>query len=160
MICKPCFSKNLVKSGFTSLGRQKFFCKDCKKSQLISDNRIKYDDKVKKIAMILLSESNNYRRIARILNKIFGTKISYQLIIYWVQKTVNKMPQNTDNNRVSRDIAIVEIDELYTFFKKNPSKQEFGLLLTETACVCLHFGQVQERKLQQEGFLRKSHTTK
>jgi hypothetical protein len=70
------------------------------------------------------------------------------------------MPQNTDNNRVSRDIAIVEIDELYTFFKKNPSKQEFGLLLTETACVCLHFGQVQERKLQQEGFLRKSHTTK
>ena len=110
--------------------------------------------------MILFSESNNYRRIARILNKVFGVNISYQLIVYWVQKKVSEMPENTYNNKISRDIAIVEMDELYTFFKNEKIASEFGLLWTETACVCLHFGSVLEMKSPQDAFLKKSLTIK
>ena len=116
--------------------------------------------KIIRMAMILFSESNNYRRSARILNKVFGVNISYQLIVYWVQKVVDQMPQNINENKVSRDIEIVEMDELYTFFKNEKIVSEFGLLWTETRCVCLHFGSALEIKSQQDAFLTKSRTIK
>ena len=97
MICKHCSSKNLIKQGFTKLKKQKFLCKDCKKFQLLhSDNRKKYDERIIQTALILFSEGNNYRRTARILNKIFSTKISYQLIIHWIKNKVEQLPENTD----------------------------------------------------------------
>ncbi len=143
MICKHCSSRNLIKQGVSKIQKQKFFCKDCEKYQINSkDNRKKYDEKIINTALILFSEGNNYRRIARILNKIFLTKISYQLVIHWVKNKVAKLPENISQNEVSRQIEIVEMDELYTFFKKKKNRSEYGLLLTETACVCLHFGQV------------------
>ena len=140
MICKHCSSKTLIKRGFTKLKKQKFFCKNCKKFQLLrSDQRKKYDEKVIQTALILFSEGNNYRRIARILSKIFNKKISYQLIIKWIKNKVATLPLNTSKNEASRQIEIIEMDELYTFFKNEKKRPEFGLLLTETRCVCLHF---------------------
>jgi insertion element IS1 protein InsB len=143
MLCKHCSSKNLVKKGFTKLKKQKFFCKNCERNQLKTDDRQKYDDKIIQTAMILFSEGNNYRRTARILSKIFQKKIYYQTIIKWVKKKVAQLPENTEENKEKRDIAIIEMDELYTYIKKNlktgDSKQEYGLLLTATTCVCLHF---------------------
>lgn len=61
------------------------------------------------------------------------------MIIHWIQKEVDKMPENISKNAVSRDIEIVEMDELWTFFKKKAVTSEYGLLLTETASVCLVF---------------------
>jgi transposase-like protein len=72
--CRFCNSKNLVKSAFIK-GKQRFLCKDCKRKQLIKDGRQKYDQKTIQTAMILFSEGNNYRRIARILNKIYDINI-------------------------------------------------------------------------------------
>ena len=156
MKCKNCESKNLVKRGFTKLKKQIFLCKDCKKHQIFSkDSRKKYDEKIIQTAFILFSEGNNYRRIARILSKIFNKKISYQLIIHWIQKKADEMPENINKNQISCDIEIVEMDELWTFFKKKVVTSAYGLLLTETACVCLHFGSVQGMKFRQEEFGKK-----
>ena len=95
--------------------------------------------KIIRTAFILFSEGNNYRTIARILNKIYRKKISYQLVVHWIQKKTMQMPENTEQNDKSQNIAVIEMDELYTYFKKNGIRSEYGLLLTETACVCLHF---------------------
>jgi transposase len=157
--CRFCNAEKLVKHAFIN-GKQRYICRVCGRNQLEKDGRQKYDEEVVKTAFILFSEGNNYRAIARILNKVFRVNISYQLVIYWVQKKVSEIPENTDNNRVSRDVAIVEMDELYTFFKNEKIKSEFGLLLTETRSICLHFGPALEQKSPQEGFLKKSHITK
>ena len=156
--CGLCRAEKLVKHAFIH-GKQRYKCKVCGRNQLAKDGRQKYDEKVIKTAFILLSEGNNYRAIARILSKVFGRKVYYQTVIKWAQNAVNKMPENTDNNRVSRDISIIEMDELYTFFKNEKIVSEFGLLLTETRSICLHFGSVLEQKFPQDVFLKKSHTT-
>jgi hypothetical protein len=36
-----------------------------------------------------------------------------------------------------RQFFILELDELYTYIKKNRIKSEYGLLLIETGCVLL-----------------------
>ncbi len=157
--CKFCNSENLVKHAKIK-GNQRFLCKNCHKHQINQDNRKKYDEKVIQTAFLLFSEGNNYRRTARILNKIFNIKISYQLIVHWVKNKVAKLPQETLQNKVSRDIEIVEMDELYTCFKNGKKRPEFGLLLTETALICLHFGSALETKFQQKESLKKSHIIK
>ncbi len=155
MICKDCNLKT-IKRGFTSLKKQKFLCKNCKKSYTEGDDkRKKYDEKIIQTAFILFNEGNNYRRIARILSKIFNQKIYYQTIIKWIQKKVDEMPEKVSKNATSSDIEIVEMDELWTFFKKKAITSEFGLLLTETASVCLHFGSDQVMKFRQEEFGKK-----
>lgn len=143
--CKFCGSENLVKKGFVR-GNQRFKCKNCKREQLEKDGRQKYSQKIIKTAFILFSEGNNYRTIARILSKVFRKKISYQLVIHWIRNKVVQMPENTIENDKKREIAVVEMDELYTFFKKKRITSEYGLLLTETACVCLYFTSVMETK--------------
>ena len=157
--CRFCNSEKLVKHAFIN-GKQRYKCRVCGRNQLKRDGRQKYDEKVVKHAFILFSEGNNYRAIARILNKVFGVNISYQLIVFWVKKAVDKMPENTYNKKVSRDITIIEMDELYTFFKNEKIRSEFGLLLTETHSICLHFGSVQGQKSLQEEFLTKFRTIK
>jgi transposase-like protein len=143
--CKFCGSENLVKNGFVH-GNQRFKCKNCKKEQLEKDGRQKYSQKVIKTAFILFSEGNNYRTTAKILSKVFRKKISYQLVIHWIRNKVAQMPENPVQNDKSRNIAVVEMDELYTYFKKKRITSEFGLLLTETHCVCLHFTSATETK--------------
>jgi transposase-like protein len=158
-ICRFCKSKNIIKHSIIK-GKQRYECKKCGKYQLEKDNRQKYSKRIINTAFILFSEGNNYRRTARILSRIFNKKISYQLVLQWIQKKVDEMPENINQNVVSRDIEIVEMDELFTFFKKKLVKSEYGLLLTETLSVCLHFGQVQAMKFRQEEFGIKSHIIK
>lgn len=152
--CKFCGYEKLVKHGIYS-EKQRYKCKKCLRDQMEFDRRKKYSPKIMQTAMILFSEGNNYRRIARILNKIYKIKISYQLIVHWIKNKVTELPENTEKNNISKEIAIVELDELYTFFKKNRIKSEYGLLLTETDSICLHFGLDQEQKRAQEEFITK-----
>jgi hypothetical protein len=63
----------------------------------------------------------------------------YFCSIKWIKNKVATLPLNTSKNEASRQIEIIEMDELYTFFKNEKKRPEFGLLLTETRCVCLHF---------------------
>jgi len=138
--CRFCCSKNIIKHAFIR-GKQRYLCKDCKRNQLETDGRKKYEEKIIKMAFILLSEGNNFRGIARILSKIFDRKISYQLVIHWVQNKLNELPEETPQNAEKSNIEIVEMDELFTYFKKNlktsANMPEYGLLLTATECVCL-----------------------
>ena len=124
MKCKFCKSENIVKRGFSRLKKQIFICKSCLKYQLIGDERKKYDEKIIFSAYLLFKECNNYRRIARILSQMFSQKIYYQTVIKWIQKKVDEFPENTNEIKDFRDVEILEMDELYTFIKKNPNEAE------------------------------------
>jgi transposase-like protein len=144
MICKKCNCSIFVKNGKPNK-IQRFKCKNCGKSTINQDNRLEYDDKPKQIAVILRTEGNGFRSIARTLSEIFDKKIHYQTVQKWLKNYHLKM-QKTLINTDQSDIEILELDELYTYFKKNPSKQEFGLLLTATKTKLLRLVLAQERK--------------
>ena len=92
----------------------------------------------------------------RCLNQIFKSKISFQLISHWinyagniVKNEVAKRQYESSSNSSKQDLVIVEMDELYTYIKKNltkilqqESKQaitpEYGLLLIGTQAIYLN----------------------
>ena len=119
---------------------------DEKKHQVEIDDREKYDEKIRLAALAMFQEGLSLRAVARLLNDIFGLNVSYQLIQKWfyvmykkLQKKLEKIPKE------SRQIDILEMDELYTFIKKKSIKSEFGLLLIGTHCVLLRLKSARER---------------
>lgn len=152
--CKFCHSPKLVKNGIVR-DLQRCLCKDCGKNQIEGDRRCKHCDEAKRLAVILYLEGNGFRRIARILNQIFkDSKISFQIVNHWingagsfVEKEIAKLKANSPSDKT--DLTIVEMDELYTYVKKNLVKTkkqesklattpEYGLLLIGNQVVCLN----------------------
>ena len=152
--CKFCHSAKLVNNGIVR-DSQRYLCKDCGKVQIEGDRRCNHCNEAKRLAVILYLEGNGFRRIARILNKIFKhSKISFQIVHHWinsagsfVEKEVARRKQNSSSDKT--ELAVVEMDELYTYVKKNLvkiSKQEYkqatmpeyGLLLIGTRVICLN----------------------
>jgi hypothetical protein len=82
MACKFCGSEELRKNGFTR-GKAKVFLQELRKEP-DGDLREKHPKVVRSIVLYL--ESCGFRRIARILRRIFGIKIHDPLIIHWIKK--------------------------------------------------------------------------
>lgn len=145
-ICPKCGSKITKKAGFSWNKKQQIKCKICKRLSILDDDkRVKYDDKTKEMAFILYTEGNGFRRIARILSKIFNKKIYYQTVVKWLKSRHKALPKIEE---APEEIEILELDEIFTFFKKSQNTTEeqrnlkenlpaYGLLLTETKTVCV-----------------------
>ena len=152
--CKFCISENIIKNGKPK-GIQRYYCKDCNREQIAGDHRLVYSNEIKKAAIILYLEGNGLRRTARCLNQIFKSKISFQLISHWINYAGNivknevakRQYESSSNNK--QDLVIVEMDELYTYIKKNLAKilqqeskraitPEYGLLLIGTQAIYLN----------------------
>lgn len=62
-------------------------------------------------------------------------KVSNPLIIYWIRhfsELTRKEMRSMEIPDNLKDIEILELDELFTYVKKNTDESMFGLLLTET----------------------------
>lgn len=127
--CKGCGSEELTKNGKNQSGVQRYKCKGCGSTFIDGDNRLKYglEKRLKVITMYL--EGVGIRSIERLEN------VPNPLIIYWIRhfadlirKEIRRRPMPS----TPKDIAIVEIDELFTYYKKRPNEHMYGLLLTET----------------------------
>lgn len=128
LICKHCGANEYCKAGF-SKGKQRYKCTNCGKIFSQGDKRAKYSIDQKLKAIKLYTEGVGLRTIERIEG------ISTPLLIHWIRKLGKMMKQHLVNAEVpehAKDIAILEVDELFTFYKKNPKKPIFGLLWTET----------------------------
>jgi transposase-like protein len=163
ILCKFCNSAELVKNGII-YEKQRYKCKKCKKTFRIGEDlRKKYDLKIKHLALAMHLENSGIRAISRVINQVFGLKISNTMILKYIKKTGQKVELENDKslrkklkNKEKIDIEVLEMDELYTFVKKNPKKSlnllkkspteaikstinmtentyEFGLLWTATA---------------------------
>jgi transposase-like protein len=136
-ICKFCGGGELIKRGFVR-GKQRYFCKLCKRHHVIGDDREKYSEQVKHTATILYLEGCGFRRIERILRSIYHIKIHFQLVIHWMKNIGRNLEEKLVADKPnSHKIPLLEMDELYTYIKKKQIKSEYGLLLIETGCVLL-----------------------
>jgi transposase-like protein len=126
--CKGCGGDKLVKNGKSSYGVQRYKCKECGNSYGEGDKRLKHslEKRLKVIKMYL--EGVGIRSIERLEG------VSNPLIIYWIRhfsSLIRKELRRRTIRDTSRDIEILEIDELFTYYKKRPTEGMYGLLLTE-----------------------------
>ncbi len=119
--CRHCGSERIVKTGHRD-GQQKWRCKDCGKFQGARDRREKYSEKEKEIAVNLYLEGCGFRRIARILSNMFEKHFCYQTVIQWIKKEAKKTERAAAGAK--KEIQILEMDEIYTYIKKNQIKSE------------------------------------
>lgn len=113
-LCKYCGSKKVVKDGMLK-GRQRYLCKECKRTSRCGDAREKYPIEKKIQAIKLYTEGMGMRSIERI------EKVPIALLVHWFRnfgKMIREklsaiiIPDNV------KDIAILEADELFTYYQK------------------------------------------
>ncbi len=127
--CKSCNSSFLVKNGRTQKGKQKYKCKSCSRTFCIGDDRLKHtmEKRLKVIKMYL--EGVGIRSIERLEN------VSTPLIIYWIRHFSDILRKELRTIKIpddAKNIEILEVDELFSYVKKNSTKSMYSLLLTET----------------------------
>lgn len=123
MKCPRCEKDNHVKSGFMK-GKQRYKCKECGCFFTQSAKR-GYSLELKRQAIKYYLEGNGFRRIERLL------PVSHVTVLYWVRSLSKKLEEYVEKNKKNHKVDIVELDEMYTFIKKNLKKPGYGLQLKE-----------------------------
>ena len=129
--CKYCSNEDnnkIVRCGFSNLGKQRYKCRICGKTFMKGeDKRIKHSIEERKLCLTLYLNGTSMRGIEKILNTYFKKKIYIRNIVYWI-KNSNKIlelkdednKKNSNNKDNKKGLVIMEMDELYTYIKKNP----------------------------------------
>ena len=129
MKCKHCSSKNYVNFGKTNNGKQRYKCNDCGRSFREGDDREKYSQEKKLRAIKYYLRGTGIRAIAEV------EEVSPPLVLHWIKKAGNALQKKLMEAKIpshARDIKILEVDELFSYCKKNSTESIFGLLLIET----------------------------
>jgi transposase-like protein len=124
--CKKCKSDSVVKNGKQE-GVQRYKCKKC--GSVFRDSDRKYSPSFKMEVVMMYLNSIGLRAIARV------KKIHNSLVSYWVKQvgTVVKEAFCSELEKVqSKDIKILEVDELFTYVKKKPIERIYLLMSTGT----------------------------
>jgi len=121
MECKHCNSKRTRKNG-TSIGIQRFICRDC--GRTFSNKSPRFSTATKQQAILMYLNNVGIRKTALFVGA------SRTTVLNWIKqkhKTLLEMLRDFQPDR-SEIADIIELDEIYTFIKKNNNGQSFGLL--------------------------------
>ena len=153
VVCKHCGGNHLVKNGLDKYSNQRYKCKNCGKTFIAGDKRIKHSLILRKIAVIAYLSGTSLRGIQRILNISHNIKLSFCVINNWIKNAHNVLEEENQKRKEEIPktgektiIPIIEMDELYTYAKKNQKIQkekntminEYGLLWTGSEMKLLH----------------------
>lgn len=128
VICKHCGESKLVKDGIVK-SKQRYLCKDCGRTFRDGDEREKYTIEQKIRVIKLYTDGVGMRSIER------AEGVSTPLLIHWIRnfgKMLREKISTTPIPNDAKDIEILEMDELFTYYQKKHKKPMFGLLWTET----------------------------
>ena len=110
--CKYCSSNDLVKNCKPE-GFQRYRCKSCGKNQIEGDKRIKYSNDLRRLAVCMYLNNSGFRAIGRVLD------VDFQLVHHWIKKAGTIVEEEVAKIKDEhRKIAILEMDELYSFVEK------------------------------------------
>ena len=126
--CKHCGCGVKVRNGIVR-GKQRYRCKDCRKVYCEGDQREKYDMHKKLKVMKMYLESVGIRSISRLED------VPAPLIIKWIRKFSNILRKKLNEVEIpedARQIEILELDELFTYYQKKDKRSMCGLLWTES----------------------------
>jgi transposase-like protein len=157
--CKYCGSHHTNKRGIQNK-KQRYICRDCKRTFSEGvDRRVKYNPLLRSLAITSYLSGLSMRGIQRMLSISFKTKIHFNSIEEWLrnannilQEGLDKETQRRKEERISNKtgektiIPVVEMDELFTYVKKNPKIlkekntmiNEYGLLWIDSEMKLLH----------------------
>ena len=90
--CKYCSNEdNIVKCGFSNLGKQRYKCRLCGKTFIEGeDKRIKHSIEERRLCLTLYLNGTSMRGIEKVLNTYFKKKTYIRNIVYWI-KNSNKI---------------------------------------------------------------------
>jgi transposase-like protein len=128
VLCKHCGSDKVVKDGIIK-DKQRYLCRECNRTTRSGDRREKYPIEKKIKAIKLYTEGVGLRSIERLEG------IPIALLIHWFRNFGKIIKEKLSTTRIPEDIkevSILEVDELFTYYQKKPKKPMFGLLWTET----------------------------
>ncbi len=131
MECKRCGSNKINKNG-NSLGKQRYICKECGKT--FFDTEPKFSEETKRKAILMYLNNVGVRKTALFIG------CSRTTISKWVKKAkgqLDEMLKDFEPN-YSENADIIELDEIYTYVKKNSTGQSYGLLILDSKSVLLH----------------------
>lgn len=153
MQCKYCLDSRLVKNGFVR-DKQRYRCQSCFKNQVMGDERVKYNNEIRRQAIAMYLNSSGIRSIGRVLN------VPFQLVSQWIENAGKIVGQEVLNRQMQpRHINILELDELFTYIQKNSSKSEFGWLLIGTEMKLLRLTSAAGSGKMRGSFIGKSSAT-
>ena len=116
--CKKCNSEAKVKNGFMK-DKQRYKCKECGHNYTEGDGRTAYNNIIKQYVIRMYLNNCGIRRIAHIMEIPLTTTFS------WIEnagKIVDEIVKSKRDEEENSDIEILEMDELFTFIKKNREK--------------------------------------
>ena len=126
--CRHCGSEELRKDGVVK-GKQRYRCKQCKRTTRENDQRYKYS--LSKRLKVLKGYLDGLGIMA--LEKLEG--VPNPLIIKWIRnysKILKELIAKATVAETIENVEILEMDELFSYCKKNNTESMCGLLLTET----------------------------
>lgn len=97
-----------MKNGKNPSGSQRWFCQDCQRTYTPKAMPMGYGQAKHRQALRLYLEGMSYRAIGRML------EVHHQTVINWVEAHAAQLPEPP----MSDEVAVVELDELYTFVEK------------------------------------------
>ncbi len=116
--CYRCESERCVKHGFMQ-GQQRYLCKECGYN-FIDKPRRGHSRFTIMLAVWLYLSGLSQRRIARLLG------VSPVAVLKWIKKfAVENAPKPVPPEG---GVAVVELDEMWHFLKKSPTKSGYGRL--------------------------------
>lgn len=128
ILCKHCGSEDLVKDGLVK-NKQRYLCNACSRTFRVGDDREKYSIESKIRVVKLYTEGLGLRSIERL------EKIPSSLLVHWIRgfsKLIREKLCTTPIPNDAKELEILEIDELFTYYQKKLKKPMCGLLWTET----------------------------
>ena len=128
VLCKHCGHEKSVKNGSIK-GKQRFLCKSCGLTFREGDDRVKYTMEQHIRVIKLYTEGVGLRSIERLEG------ISAPLLVRWIRgfaKVLREKLCTTEIPSDAKEVVILEMDELYTYYQKKVKEPMFGLLWTET----------------------------
>jgi len=128
--CTRCGSGRVIKYGQTA-GKQRFVCKECGKNFGVGG---KYSPARKHTAVVMYLNNVGIRRIGYFLN------VSHVLVLNWIKRAYRDLAYRLQNRAgASEEPDVIELDEVYTFVKKNLKDQDlqYGLLIAGEKAVLL-----------------------
>ena len=112
--CPKCRSENISKNGHNR-GAQRYICKECKAA--FSEKPRKFSRQVKKQAAEMVLNGAGIRKTAKFVKSSPTSVINRLKETHRILKAVKKA------EKPSETPDIIEFDEIYTFVKKNGSRQ-------------------------------------
>ena len=128
ILCKHCGNRKIVKDGLVK-NKQRYLCKECNKTFRCGDEREKYPIEKKIKAVKLYTEGMGLRSIERLEG------IGSSLLVHWIRSFSKMIKEKICTTQIPEDlkeIEILEIDELFTYYQKKAKEPMYGLLWTET----------------------------